>query len=996
MLQRITKAKDGAAEYLANGKRSMGMHRSAYDKRVMIEGGDIHLLRQTTKMVNTNYKDWESSYRHFSWSFSPKDDAWISKMPEGKRAELYDAITKSFLTKMFPHRDPEDLIFAAEAHEPINGVKAYSKRSGKQEARKNHIHCVVSNYDQVTKNKLEMVGGLDNLNAIQSEVCAEFGLDDPAFAADIKKKKHAKKKLNEKEKMLELISMQRPQSMKELRKVLMSTGKVKSMRFVNNLGKGNTVPYVVIEWNSKAKSKDKSARFSDKDSMSLLTPLYLQQKEKLDSMGREFHKGYVKGDIFKDDEKVGDNCPPDVCQKLQAKYAKKIKTEYYSDSVEGREKIANDPELRQQLMEDAKRKLLNKTPVYFDHDEGVYVQHRKLANQAAFDNYSDWRKQSYLDRKFTREQRNFYAVYRRNISKNLIDDFKIFSDKKEEGTMVFYNKAMKMTFCDTGDMITTRTALSIRPPEEQQRAARIMIETALAKGWSLDELEATGSAAFKQVTQDLIQDYKNAEALGISVDEYLENKDAYANISTESSSIEGKVAELKKMLQKEKAIENKQVTSNNKALVYKEHISKHKPTPTPIEVARKSRAMSSVAEYNAVNIEAQRQLEFRRLANLAKAKEREEAERKEKQKQFFKDANATIKARTMQRYMLSQNIPTQGVHCGKHEDGGVWFTIEGGKKLRPVDFVRQKFECNMQEVNMHCRQLLELQETIVEELREVKRKAEVEAQQLKEEQAAALLAEEQEQQEIEEGVSVTPLLNKLNKVETLEEKYDIMRKAYLGSLRVRAKELPQVKENGENHIGAMVQLALYDLAEYEIHASGRYNQFLKDIYLEDDEEGDRILEGETLGLAQRNYLVWEATMNWIENSDFVDSTPEELEEQLHESLVKQLRTHKGYKDLENDIYYDQEARRLVPTMIGLGNLYVNMSRNPKIKEGEKTLQMLVKFDGINDAMRYKTGLDIQAPHELELNIMEFEEGEVTPSDSPKFMTPFDGFKRYTY
>ncbi|WP_210499358.1 hypothetical protein [Vibrio crassostreae] len=993
MLQRITKAKDGAAEYLANGKRSMGMHRSAYDKRVMIEGGDIHLLQQTTKMVNTSYKDWESSYRHFSWSFSPKDEAWVSKMSEAKRSELYDAITKSFLSKMFPHRDREDLIYAAEAHEPIGDVKAFSKRTGKQEARKNHIHCVVSNYDQVTKNKLEMVGGLDNLNAIQSEVCAEFGLEDPAFSAKIKKKEHAKKKLNDKEKVLELISMQRPQSMKELRKILMSTGKVKSLRFVNNLGKGNTVPYVVINWNDKVKGARKTARLSDEDSMKLLTPLYLDQKAKLDAMGREFHKEHVKHDIFKDDTKVVDNCPPDVCQKLQAKYAKKIKTEYYSDSAEGREMIAKDPELRAKLMEDAKRKLLNKTPVYYDHDEGVYVQHRKLANQAAFDNYSDWRKQAYLDRKFSREQRNFYAVYKRNISKNLIDDFKIFNDKNDEGVLVFHNKAMKMTFCDTGDMISTRTALSIRPPEEQQRAARIMIETALAKGWSLDELEATGSAGFKQVTQDLINDYKAAEELGISIDEYLENKSAYANIPTESSSIEGKVAELQKMLQKEKASANQQMTGNNKVLIYKEHISKHKPIPTLITVAKKSRAMSSVAEYNAKNIEAQRQAEFRRRAQLAKEKEKEELAKKEKQKQFFNKANGGIKGQTIKRYLQDNNINLSNIKGGLHKDGGVYLVISGGKKLRPVDFTREIFQCDMKEVNQHCRKMLELQAALEAENKKLK----LEPQQAEsEKKAATLLAEEQEQQEIEAAASEIPSIKEVNEVESLEEKYDIMRKSYLTSLRDRAKEIPDVKESGASHVEAMVRLALYDMAEYEILDSGRHSKFLNDIYLEDEEEGSKILDGQVLSLTQRNYRIWDATMEWIHDSDFEKNSPEQLERELHDSLVKQLRTYKGYRDHENSIYYEQEAERLVPTVIGLGELYLKMGQHPKFKENEKTLQMLLKFDGINDAMRYKTGLDVKAPHEIELEIMEIEGDVPEPTRSPKFMTPFDGFKRYTY
>ncbi|CAH0530746.1 hypothetical protein CTH30272_03088 [Allocatenococcus thiocycli] len=494
---RINKAEEGAAEYLVNGKASMGMHRDEYDRRVHL-GGDNNTLLDATNFIKEN-KGWESSYRHFTLSFSADEHKDLLSMPLEKRQQKMAQMCQLMLQKYFPHRDPADLIYQAEAHEPIGNHKAYSVRTKKMEARLLHIHLIVSNLDPVTQNKLEQISSNEDvLNAIQSDICTTFNLHDPAFVANIQ---GPKKGLSLGDKLAKVIVQNRVESPSELKSALIDSGLVDdiSVRF----SKKNGV-YAVAAINKNQRYKNgkvvnlRGERFDE-----LLKPIY----DKYYDLFQNAHKddrSAIKASFFDITEKES-IYDPATEKALRDKLIKKYNKKHILSLTQiGRFQIASDYKLREEIYTDAKSKFIDDESVVFDEKSETYRQQKRLSRQQDFEEFQEF-KQSYKGsskygqtfEELTRSQRNFFAVYRTNINQSIIKDTKVFDDRYDPRTKVIHSKELALTILDHAD----EDCLSMRSYQkvnDKDSAIRLMLETAQAKGWALEDIDISGTDDFKE------------------------------------------------------------------------------------------------------------------------------------------------------------------------------------------------------------------------------------------------------------------------------------------------------------------------------------------------------------------------------------------------------------------------------------------------------------------------------------------------------------------
>lgn len=176
MIARVTRAKEGFAEYLITGARKDSIYKREQKDRTITLYGNLETFKQTEKYLN-KFKNYESNYIHITISFSQDDMDKINNIKDYTiRDKLLKELTFIYIKHHTSGYDLENEVIAyAEAHLP----KIQTNEKGQQ--RLPHIHIAISKYNPLDDTQLRTTffnsSYMDDV--LQSYVCKKYGFEIP-------------------------------------------------------------------------------------------------------------------------------------------------------------------------------------------------------------------------------------------------------------------------------------------------------------------------------------------------------------------------------------------------------------------------------------------------------------------------------------------------------------------------------------------------------------------------------------------------------------------------------------------------------------------------------------------------------------------------------------------------------------------------------------------------------------------------------------------------
>ena len=176
MIARISRSKEGFADYLITGARKDSIYtRDQKDKTITLYG-NLQIFKQTEKYLN-KYKNYESNYIHITLSFSKED---MDKLNEIDDVKIRDELFKELVLIYIKHHTSgysleNEVIAYAEAHMPK------IQKNEKNRQRFPHIHIAIAKYNPLDDTQLRTPffnnSFLDDV--LQSYVCKKYGFEIP-------------------------------------------------------------------------------------------------------------------------------------------------------------------------------------------------------------------------------------------------------------------------------------------------------------------------------------------------------------------------------------------------------------------------------------------------------------------------------------------------------------------------------------------------------------------------------------------------------------------------------------------------------------------------------------------------------------------------------------------------------------------------------------------------------------------------------------------------
>ena len=183
MIARISRAKEGFADYLITGARKDSIYaRDQKDKTITLYG-NLQTFKQTEKYLN-KYKNYESNYIHITLSFSQEDMDKLNEIDDEKiRDELFKELVLLYIKHHTSGYDLKNEVIAyAEAHLPKIQINE------KNNQRFPHIHIAIAKYNPLDDTQLRTPffnnSFLDDV--LQSYVCKKYGFEIPRKDEDEK------------------------------------------------------------------------------------------------------------------------------------------------------------------------------------------------------------------------------------------------------------------------------------------------------------------------------------------------------------------------------------------------------------------------------------------------------------------------------------------------------------------------------------------------------------------------------------------------------------------------------------------------------------------------------------------------------------------------------------------------------------------------------------------------------------------------------------------
>ncbi len=176
MIARVTRAKEGFAEYIITGARKDSIYTRYQKDKTITLYGNLQTFKQTEKYLN-KYKNYESNYIHITLSFSQEDMDKLNNIKDyTKRNELLKELALIYIKHHTSGYDIENEVIAyAEAHLP----KIKTNEKGQQ--RLPHIHIAIAKYNPLDDTQLRTTFFNNSYmdDVLQSYVCKKYGFEIP-------------------------------------------------------------------------------------------------------------------------------------------------------------------------------------------------------------------------------------------------------------------------------------------------------------------------------------------------------------------------------------------------------------------------------------------------------------------------------------------------------------------------------------------------------------------------------------------------------------------------------------------------------------------------------------------------------------------------------------------------------------------------------------------------------------------------------------------------
>ncbi|MCT7614042.1 hypothetical protein [Aliarcobacter butzleri] len=176
MIARISRAKEGFADYLITGARKDSIYARDQKDKVIPLYGNLQTFKQTEKYLN-KYKNYQSNYIHITLSFSKEDMDKLNEIEDvEKRDELFKELVLIYLKHHTSGYSLENEVIAyAEAHMPKIQINEKNRQ------RFPHIHIAIVKYNPLDDTQIRTPffnnSFLDDV--LQSYVCKKYGFEIP-------------------------------------------------------------------------------------------------------------------------------------------------------------------------------------------------------------------------------------------------------------------------------------------------------------------------------------------------------------------------------------------------------------------------------------------------------------------------------------------------------------------------------------------------------------------------------------------------------------------------------------------------------------------------------------------------------------------------------------------------------------------------------------------------------------------------------------------------
>ncbi len=444
MLIRIRQRSGGIERYLEKGhKQGRVGTRDEIDHRIHI-GGDLNAFSLAVHYTQQNKPRWDNHYWHITASFTA-DDSSID-------ANTIRMIHQDMMDYYFCGYDRENVIHACEAHFPRQQSEL-NKATGALDQRLKHIHLAVSKYDQVTGNQLRMTPYNEAADrAFQSYLCQKYGLVDPV---DRKREVPITKR--------DIIA-----------------------RWKGDLDTSKQTKVANLR-------KLFSQLVNDAPTLDAATDILMET-------------GLVKDVTLKDNQKSGNRYLQVQTTEgtrninLRGKGFEQLEKLYY-DSAE-----LDARALAGKYKEEPKKSIEENKEIWEKHQQWWLGELAKRApkRKVKIDHEKTQKKYESYYKKYSREQRRYFVIYRNNIQEESIRGYRIW-EKANERYLV--NSDLGVKIYDRPDRITLEIP---DDPEKRSQAVKLALSIAMDKGWNLDTLEVTGSAEFIEEAERQIAELKAA------------------------------------------------------------------------------------------------------------------------------------------------------------------------------------------------------------------------------------------------------------------------------------------------------------------------------------------------------------------------------------------------------------------------------------------------------------------------------------------------------
>ncbi|MCT7492550.1 hypothetical protein [Aliarcobacter cryaerophilus] len=435
MIARVTRAKEGFAEYMITGARKDSIYiRDQKDKTITLYG-NLKTFKQTEKYLN-KYKNYESNYIHITLSFSQEDMDKLNNIKDyTKRDELLKELALIYIKHHTSGYDLENEVIAyAEAHLP----KIQLNEKNKQ--RFPHIHIAIAKYNPIDDTQLRTTffnnSFLDDV--LQSYVCKKYGFEIPRKDEDENDETDTKEKIQNKnileDKIRSKIAITRANWIELLKDIKTADELLyflqNDLKFEENrdfkIAGSKTYKYIKILNLQERNKKSNSLNLNGKDFLRFILK---------DDKNRTFPRHKSKKEL------------EDI---LLSYYETRIENIYKRKSKKSKEKLNNIYESENSKIKSNKN--IQNSFKYLSYQQKLFVEHYDY------------------------------------LIKDKLEGYYV---KKENNEVIVSNFSKNIKIIDKGEEI-----VSVKNRTNIEEQVKIMIQIALAKDWKLENIEPYGDEDF--------------------------------------------------------------------------------------------------------------------------------------------------------------------------------------------------------------------------------------------------------------------------------------------------------------------------------------------------------------------------------------------------------------------------------------------------------------------------------------------------------------------